>query len=249
MRPMADSQRFEDNAIPLKRVKDTCVHCSLGQFCLPSGLAPEEMEELDGIVDRAPPQKGGEHLFRAGDEFGALYAVRTGCYKSYALDEEGEEQVLGFHLPGELVGLDAIYPGRHPSSAVALDTASVCRLPYHALSDLASEIPGLQQQVFKLLSKNISQSHALAGDLTAEERLASFLVGLARRNEQRGYSASRFRLNMSRRDMGNYLRLATETVSRVFRRFQDDGLIKVDRREVEVLDSERLNELAKCPSV
>jgi CRP/FNR family transcriptional regulator len=243
------SQRLSENTIPLQKAKDTCVHCSLGQFCLPQGLKESEMAQLDEIVEHTSTMESSKHLFRAGDEFRALYAVRSGCYKTYALTETGEEQVLGFHLPGELVGLDAIYPGRHPSSAVTLDTSSVCMLPYAQLSDLASRIPGLQQQVFKLLSKNITQSHALAGDLTAEERLASFLVGLARRNEQRGYSANRFRLAMPRRDMGNYLRLATETVSRVFRRFQDDGLIRVDRREIEVLDSERLAALAKCPSV
>jgi CRP/FNR family transcriptional regulator, anaerobic regulatory protein len=243
------SKRLRENTISLQRAKDTCVHCSLGQFCLPQGLHPKEMEELDDIVEHSPTMEGGKHLFRAGDEFRSLYAVRSGSYKTYALTQEGEEQVLGFHLPGELVGLDAIYPGRHPSSAVALDTSSVCMLPYAQLSDLASKIPSLQHQVFKLLSKNITQSHALAGDLTAEERLASFLVGLSRRNEQRGYSAARFRLAMPRRDMGNYLRLATETVSRVFRRFQDEELIRVDRREIEVLDEKRLAELAKCPEV
>ena len=243
------SQRLRENTISLQKAKDTCVHCSLSQFCLPQGLHPKEMEQLDHIVEHSPTFGGGKHLFRAGDEFQALYAVRSGCYKTYALTEGGEEQVLGFHLPGELVGLDAIYPGRHPSSAVSLDTSSVCMLPYGRLSDLAAQIPSLQHQVFKLLSKNISQSHALAGDLTAEERLASFLVGLSRRNEMRGYSATRFRLAMPRRDMGNYLRLATETVSRVFRRFQDDGLIRVDRREIEVLDGKRLAELSKCPGV
>jgi len=242
------SERLQKHTIPLQHAKEKCVYCSLSHFCLSEGLAASEMDELDQIVEHAPTVAAGKHLFRAGDEFRALYAVRSGCYKSYTLSEDGEEHVIGFHLPGELAGLDAIYPGRHPSTAIALDTSSVCVLPYDQLAELAGRIPGLQHQVFKLLSKNLTQSHALAGDMTAEERLASFLVGLLRRNQQRGYSSTRFRLAMPRRDMGNYLRLATETVSRIFRRFQDDGLIRVDRREIEVLDAKRLAALAKSAS-
>lgn len=225
------------------RLREACASCSLKELCLPRGLDGQDLTRLDSLVERRGPFHEAEHLFRVGDRFQTLYAVRAGSYKTYTVDSEGREHVLGFHLPGELLGLDAIYPGRHLCNAQALDTATVCVLPYEQLSDLAGQINGLRSQIMRLMSKDIADTATLAGDFTAEERLAAFLSGLSERFRQRGYSPIEFHLAMSRRDIANYLRLATETVSRVFARFEKDGLIAVDRRAVRLLDLPRLRTL------
>lgn len=229
-----------------QRLKKVCSTCSLAELCLPMGLDRNDVQQLENVVSQSSPLHAGDHLYRRNDSFSALYAVRSGYLKTYIVDESGREQVLGFYLPGELVGLDAIYPGKHQCNAVALDTATVCELPYEKLSDLAEHLPSLQKQMFRLLSKDISSSHALSGDFTAEERLAAFLLSLSSRLKLRGYSATHFILAMPRRDIANYLRLATETVSRVFKRFQQEGLIAVDRRDIRLLDVERLDAISRC---
>ncbi|MDE2138896.1 MAG: fumarate/nitrate reduction transcriptional regulator Fnr [Gammaproteobacteria bacterium] len=226
-----------------QRLREACAVCSLKELCLPRGLDGPDLMRLDTLVERRGPLHEGDHLFRVGDGFQALYAVRAGSCKTYTVDSEGREHVLGFHLPGELLGLDAIYPGRHLCNAQALDTAVVCVLPYEQVSDLAGQIGGLRSQLMRLMSKDIADTAALAGDFTAEERLAAFLNGLSERFRQRGYSPVEFQLAMSRRDIANYLRLATETVSRVFARFENDGLIAVNRRSVRLLDLPRLRRL------
>jgi CRP/FNR family transcriptional regulator len=230
----------------LKRLRRACSACSLAELCLPMGLEKDDIERLDAIVQPEGPLHDGEHLYRIGDPFKAIYAVRAGYLKTYIVDDAGREQVLGFHLPGELVGLDAIYPNRHQCNAVALDTASICKLAYSEITTLAAQLPGLQKQIFRLMSRDIGTSHALSGDFSAEERLAAFLVNISNRLYVRGYSATHFLLAMPRRDIANYLRLAPETVSRVFKRFQDDKLIRVDRRDIELLDLSRLNEISHC---
>lgn len=229
-----------------KRLRRVCSSCSLAELCLPMGLDKVDVQQLDSLVAPEGPLQTGEHLYRAGDAFQALYAVRSGYLKTYVVDDTGREQVLGFHLPGELVGLDAIYPAKHQCNAAALDTATVCKLPYDQLSDLAGHIPSLQKQMFRLLSKDIHTGHVMSGDFTAEERLASFLLGMSARLKQRGYSSSHFLLAMPRRDIANYLRLATETVSRVFKRFQDDQLIAVERRDIRLLDIPRLEQICRA---
>lgn len=223
-----------------------CSVCSLSKLCLPLGLSKADLERMDEIVTRSAVVHEGEHLFRVGDPFKSVYAVRSGAYKSYAVDSEGREHVLGFHLPGEVMGLDAIYSGCHMSNAVALDTAAVCELPYFELSRLAGEVDGLRMQMFRLMSKGIADTAALAGDFTAEERIASFLMDLSRRFHERGFSATGFNLSMSRRDIANYLRLAPETVSRVLARFEKSKMIGVERREVHLLDYAKLQELGRC---
>ena len=227
--------------------RKACSACSLRELCLPRGLAEADLNRLDDLVERSGIHHEGDHLFRIGEGFKSIYAVRSGCYKSYTVDSEGREHVLGFHLPGELLGLDAIYPGRHLCNSMALDTATVCVVPYEQLSTLCGEISGLRMQIMRLMSKDIADAATLAGDFTAEERLAVFLLGLADRFKQRGYSASEYNLAMSRRDIANYLRLAPETVSRVFARFEKLGLISVDRRTVQLLDKPGLN--AVCESM
>lgn len=235
-------------AIDIKQIKHACSTCSLAELCLPMGLTKVDVGKLEGLIAPHAPLHADDHLFRVNDPFRAIYAVRGGCFKTYLVDESGREQVLGFHLPGELIGLDAIWPEKHQCNAVALDTASVCELPFSDVSHLAAQIPSLQQTMFRLLSRDIAESHALAGDLTAEQRIAAFLLSLSTRLKARGYSDSHLTLAMPRRDIANYLRLATETVSRVFTRFEKDGLIAVDRRDVRLLDLDKLGKLghANC---
>jgi CRP/FNR family transcriptional regulator, anaerobic regulatory protein len=227
-------------------VQAACSSCSLAHLCLPTSLGHDDLERMDGLVHRSEPMHEGDHLYRIGDAFDAVYAVRSGTFKTYTVDTEGREHVLGFHLPGELMGLKAIYPHRHITNAMALDTATICVLPFTELSTMAASIPGLQSQLVRLMSRDLAEAVTLAGDFTAEERLAAFLAGLSRRYAERGFSASEFNLTMSRRDMANYLRLAPETVSRVFARFENDRLIAVDRRSVTLLQPEKLHSLAKC---
>ncbi|HEX2667845.1 MAG TPA: fumarate/nitrate reduction transcriptional regulator Fnr [Gammaproteobacteria bacterium] len=235
-----------DAAHPKARPLAACSSCSLANLCLSTGLGHDELEQMDGLVKRSEPMHEGDHLYRVGDRFDAVYAVRSGTFKTYTVDSEGREHVLGFHLPGELMGLKAIYPKQHITNAVALDTATVCVLPYAELTTLATHIPSIQSQLVRLMSRDLAEAVTLAGDYTAEERLAAFLIGLSRRYTQRGFSSSEFNLSMSRRDIANYLRLAPETVSRVFARFEKDGLISVDRRAVTLLDAERLHGIAQC---
>jgi CRP/FNR family transcriptional regulator len=222
-----------------------CGTCAFAPVCLPEGYDKSALAELHCLIEHVGPYPAGTRLFVVDDPFGAVFAVRAGAVKTYVIDDQGREQVLGFFLPGELVGLNGVYPARYPCNAVALDTTTVCRFSFPAMATLATRMPGLQQQLFRLMSKDIGTASLLAGDFTADERLAAFLVGLSERFAARGFSATRFRLMMSRADIANYLRLASETVSRVLRRFQDDGLIRVDRREVVLEQPERLRHAAR----
>jgi CRP/FNR family transcriptional regulator len=223
-----------------------CTTCAFAGVCLPGGYEKTLLAELQCLIDHTDPIAPGQHVFRVNDPFLAVYAVRAGIVKTYVVDDEGREQVLGFFLPGELVGLDAIHPAHHPCNAMALDTVTLCRFSFPAIASLSTRMPDLQAQLFRLLSKDIAASSLLSGDFSADERLAAFLVSLSDRLVKRGYSAIRLNLVMSRADIANYLRLATETVSRVLRRFQDDGLIEVERREVAIRDLPRLKHLARC---
>lgn len=222
-----------------------CGTCAFAPVCLPQGFDKAALADLHCLIEHVGPYAPGAAIFGVNEPFDAVFAVRGGAIKTYVVDDQGREQVLGFYLPGEVVGLNGVYPARYPCSAVALDTTTVCRFSFPAMATLATRIPGIQQQLFRLMSKDIGQASMLAGDFTADERLAAFLVGMADRFAARGFSATRFRLLMSRADIANYLRLATETVSRVLRRFQDDGLIAVERREVELRDPARLRYLGR----
>lgn len=203
------------------------------------GLNSEDVERLDDIVKRARPLHRGDFLFRESDRFRSLFVVKTGSVKTFAPSPEGGEQVLGFHLPGELIGLDAIDKDMHACSAKVLETSAICELPFARLEELTAAIPSLQHQMYRLLSKEIGQDTEmllLLGKKNAEERLAAFLLSLSQRLHKRGLSPSDFYLSMSRHEIGNYLGLAVETVSRLFTRFQDDGLMRVDRKHIQLLD-------------
>jgi len=244
MENVARSDNVYDIGSNPSRSQVACSRCALGELCLPRGLSPEEIQRFEQIVHRSRPIQPAEHLFRAGDEFRSVASVRTGCFKSYVVDHEGQEQVLGFHLPGEIIGLDAIHSQRHTANVVALDTSAVCGLTFESMSGMARQMPELQAELFRLMSQRISELEVSAGDLSADERIARFLLSLSGRFARRGYSETEFMLAMSRRDIASYLRLATETVSRVFARFQKSGVLRVDRKEVRIRKMPALRELA-----
>jgi len=223
-----------------------CSTCAFGEVCVPSGYDKAALRDLHCLVQHTGPLRAGDTIFRTSDRFESIYAVRAGTVKTRVIDAQGREQVLGFHLPGEVIGLAAIHPAKYPCDAIALDTVYLCRFSFPALASLASRMPDVQQQLFRLLSADISKAAVLAGDYTAGERLAAFLLLLGRRFAARGFSATRFRLGMPRSDIACHLRLAPETVSRVLRQFQDQGLVRVEEREVELLQPGLLRELSCC---
>jgi len=238
--PRLDSKVLADDGDMLR----FCSTCAFSQACLSEGMDKSALMDLHVLVEHVGPLHTGEHVFREGDPFEAIAAVRAGTVKTYVIDRDGHEQVLGFHLPGEVIGLNAIDGDRYPCNAVALDTVMLCRFSFPRISVLAARLPGLQQHLFRLMSRDIGRASLLAGDYSADQRMAAFLVELSRRLAARGFSPDRFQLTMARTDIANYLRLAPETVSRVLKRFQDDGLLQVDRRELELLDRKQLETLA-----
>jgi CRP/FNR family transcriptional regulator len=221
-----------------------CSTCAFSNACMAQGMGKRELNDLHMLVEHIGPFHAGDHVFRRGDAFDAIAAVRAGSVKTTIIEADGSERVLGFHLPGEVIGLAGIDGDRYPCDAIALDTATLCRFSFPQMAQLASRVPHLQQQLFRLMSRDISAAQRLAGDWPADVRLSAFLMTLSQRLAARGFSPRRFQLTMARTDIGNYLRLAPETVSRVLKRFQDDELLAVDRREVELLDVARLEALA-----
>ena len=239
--PRQDTRTLADDGDELH----FCSTCAFSQACLSEGMDKSGLMDLHMLVEHVGPFRAGEHIFREGDPFEAIAAVRAGTVKTYVIDREGREHVLGFHLPGEVIGLNAIDGEHYPCNAVALDTVMLCRFSFPKISVLAAQLPGLQRHLFRLLSRDIGRAALLAGDWTADQRMAAFLIALSRRLAARGFSATRFQLTMARTDIANYLRLAPETVSRVLRRFQQDGLLQVDSRELELADRDRLEALAE----
>jgi CRP/FNR family transcriptional regulator len=233
--------------INLNPVKLACSDCGLYQLCLPVGIEPDELELLDRIIKRRRPIRRGEHLFQVNTPFKSIYAVHSGSIKTYMPTEDGNEQITGFHLPGELLGLDAISTRRHPCAAKALETTSLCEIPYEKLTELANVIPSLQNQLLRIMSQEILHDHsllALLGKRSAEERLAALLVSLSERYRQRGFSPTELILSMSRNDIANYLGMVVETVSRLFTRFQEEGILHVDRKRVQIIAPDLLNSVA-----
>lgn len=222
-----------------------CSTCAFSAVCLERGYDKSRLRNLHVLVEHTPPYRAGQHIFREGETFNAIAGIRAGTIKTYVTDLEGREQVLGFFLPGEVIGLNAISRSRYPCNAVALDTVLLCRFSFLKMATLATQLPGLQEQLFRLLSEDIGKAALLAGDFTADERLAAFLVVLSRRYAARGLSATRFRLTMARTDIANYLRLAAETVSRILKRFRSQGLLRIERRDVELLDVPALEAIAQ----
>jgi len=219
----------------------------MNALCLPLALQTKEVERLDEIIQRGRPLQRDNHIYNAGEEFRSVYAVRSGSVKSYTVSNDGVEQVTGFHLPGEIFGMDGIGQHRYTNSAVAMETSAVCEIPFNRLQELSIAIPSLQRHFFQLMSMEITNDQNLITLLSknsAEERVATLLLSISNRNLRRKLSPTRFRLPMSRADIGNYLGLTVETVSRVFGRFQKQGMLQVDKKEIEVLELDKLRQLA-----
>jgi CRP/FNR family transcriptional regulator, anaerobic regulatory protein len=232
--------------IRLEPFKVACSSCNLRELCLPVGMSNEQLDRLDAIVATRRTVARGEALFRAGDTFNSLFAVRTGFFKTCVSAEDGRDQVTGFQMAGELIGLDGIGTDRHTCDAVALEDSQVCVIPYHQLEDLSRELSDLQRHFHKIMSREIVRDHGvmlLLGSMRAEERLAAFLLNLTQRLRARGFSSHSLILRMTREEIGSYLGLKLETVSRAFSRFQEDGILQVKQRHIEVLDAEALNKL------
>jgi CRP/FNR family transcriptional regulator len=235
------------NIVDFQALKAACAACRLGTLCLPSGLLPEDLQTLEQLVRHSNPLRRGQGLFRANDRARAIYAVRSGSFRTYHLAEDGREKVLGFHLPGEVLGFDGLGSGKHSCTADALETASVCELPIKQLQALADRLPSLNHQLFRLMSAEITQDQEtllLLSDKSAHERLAAFVLDLAKRFNRQGLSSGEFYLSMSRQDIASYLGLTLETVSRTFSHLRSEGLISIERRHLRIHDKDRLAAVA-----
>ena len=227
-------------------LKQACSSCSLRELCLPIGLEASDMDRLDRLVTRRKHVQRGEHIFRVGASFQFLFAIRTGFFKTYELQEDGQEHITGFHMSGEIIGMDAISSDHNTCNAVALEDSDMCEIPFQQLENLCREIPALQHQFHKLMSREIIRDHGimmLLGGMRAEERLAAFLLNLSQRYAARGYSAFEFHLRMTRAEIGHYLGMKLETVSRTLTKFQEQGLIAVSNKHIELTDLVRLRQV------
>lgn len=235
---VAREHRGEATGVPAP-LKTLCSTCHLKDLCLPCGLNGPDVARLDDLRFARRRIKEGQALYHEGDKFQFIYAVRSGTFKSTLNLKDGREQVTGFQMAGELLGLDGLASGQHASSAVALEDAEICAIPYAHLSDLASTSVELQHVISRLMSREIVREHSLMmllGSMNAEERLAAFLLNISQRMKARGYSPSEFHLRMSRAEIGSYLGMKLETVSRTFSAFAQQRLLEVDKKHVRITD-------------
>ena len=241
--PIAAAAARESEPGKVAKVPTRCSTCGLRELCLPCGLAGKSVDRIDDMVYTRRRVKRGEYLYRAGDKFGSIYAVRSGFFKTVQTLEDAREQVTGFQMAGEIMGMDGIGPDAHVLNAIALEDSEVCVIPYSRLESLGGEMHELRRQFHKVMSREIVREHGvmlLLGTMRAEERLAAFLLNLSQRFAARGYSPSEFNLRMTREEIGSHLGLKLETVSRAFSRFQDDGLISVQLKDIRILDVDGL---------
>jgi len=227
-------------------IKVACSNCNLRELCMPLGLSPAELEKIDDVVASRRKVKRGTMLFRNGEKFTSLYAIRTGFFKTCVASEDGRDQVTGFQMAGEIVGLDGIVNDQHTCDAVALEDAEVCVMPFERIEELSREVNALQRHVHKIMSREIVRENGvmlLLGSMRAEERLAAFLLNLVQRLHARGFSKSELVLRMTREEIGSYLGLKLETVSRTFSKFVDDGIVEVKQRHVRIINTEALRDI------
>ena len=230
-------------------IKAACTSCNLRELCLPVGLSAEQVGQLDALVAARRSIPRGQTLFRTGDPFQSLFAVRTGFFKTCTCAEDGRDQVTGFQMSGDLLGLDGISSDRHACDAVALEDATVCVIPFHDLEGLSLQISELQRVFHKIMSREIVRDHGvmlLLGSMRAEERVAAFLLNLTQRLHDRGFSRNELVLRMTREEIGSYLGLKLETVSRTFSKFQDDGVLEVKQRLIRIVDQTALRQIVSA---
>ncbi len=233
--------------VTLQGLRAHCAACSMRELCLPVGLSPSELRQLDDLIGKRVRLQKGEALYQDGDAFTALYAVRMGSLKTVVLSEEGHEQVAGYHLLGDIIGLDGIATQHHGCQATALEQTEVCVLPFERLEELSASVPPLQRNLYRFLSREIARDHTtmlVLGSRRADQRLACFLLDLGERYRQRGYSSTEFVLRMTRNEIGSLLGMKLETVSRLFSRFQEEGVVQVQGRAVKLLDQPRLRQIS-----
>lgn len=231
----------------MQRSAINCQDCGFSQLCLPFSLTDQEMSKLDDIIQRKRPLHKGDILFESGTPLKSLYAIRTGSFKTFTLTEQGEQQITGFHLPGDVIGFDAISSELHASYAEALETGMICEIPYNNLESLLGQLPKLRQQMMRLMSQDIQadqQMLLLLNRKTAEQKLATFLNHLSSRYASRGFSAKAFRLTMTRSDIGNYLGLTVETISRLLSKMHKDNVIEVDGKLITIIAPSALSDIA-----
>ena len=227
-------------------IQASCANCNLKGLCLPIAMDIKDIDKVDEIIRRSRPIQAGEHLYRSGDDFTSIFAVRSGSIKTYLLDDDGVEQVTGFYLPGEILGFDGIGTDLHGCNVVAMETSTVCEIPFTRIEELSLQIPILQRHFFQLMSQQIEADHQMMMTLSkknAEGRVATLLLSLSRRYGRRNLSSQSLRLPMSRMDIGNFLGLTIETVSRTFSRLQKEGVINVDGREIHINEKDKLQHL------
>jgi CRP/FNR family transcriptional regulator len=232
-------------------MKVACSNCNLRELCMPIGLNAEELERIDEVVATRRKIKRGAMLFRNGELFQALYAIRTGFFKTCVNAEDGRDQVTGFQMAGEIIGLDGIVNDHHTCDAIALEDAEVCVMPFDRIAELSREVNALQHHVHRIMSREIVREHGvmlLLGSMRAEERLAAFLLNLVQRLHARGFSRHELVLRMTREEIGSYLGLKLETVSRTFSKFAEDGLVEVRQRHVRILDAAGLKAIVNRPA-
>lgn len=231
------------NHFDISHIRSSCATCSLRELCLPVGLNEHEIQALGDVVSHTRKVQRGGYLHRTGSKFQSLFAIRSGFLKTCILEQDGRQQVTGFHMTGELLGLDAISSEIHTCDAIALEDSEVCEIPFEKLEAISRVIPSLMRHFHKIMSREIVRDHGvmlLLGSMKAEERLASFLLNLSRRFLIRGYSEYNFNLRMTREEIGSYLGLKLETVSRAFSKLQDENIITVDNKHIQINDIARL---------
>ena len=224
-----------------------CANCGIYQLCYSVG-GDADLSTLDTIVKNRKTIKRGDFLYRAGKPFRAIYAIRGGSVKTSILADDGRVQVTGFHIAGNVLGLDAIVTSQYNCEAMALETTAVCEVPFTRFEELSKEIPDLQYKMLKIMSQEILDNRELMmllGKMNAEERLATYLLNMSNRFEKRNFSSIQFNMSMSRSDIGNYLGMAEETVCRILTRFQEEGLITTQRRQITLNDLDRLKAVAR----
>ena len=230
-------------------IKVACSNCNLRELCMPMGLSENDLERLDELVATRRKIKKGTTLFSNGDKFTSLYAIRTGFFKTCLASEDGRDQATGFQMAGEIIGLDGIVNDQHSCDAIALEDAEVCVMPFDRIEEISREVTALQHHVHKIMSREIVREHGvmlLLGSMRAEERLAAFLLNLVQRLHSRGFSQSELVLRMTREEIGSYLGLKLETVSRTFSKFVDDGIVEVKQRHVRILNAEALQQMVNA---
>jgi len=251
----AANASLEGGHIPIQMtpqtIKVACSNCNLRELCMPVGLNDAQLQRIDDVVATRRKVKRGSTLFRNGEEFTSLYAIRTGFFKTCVATEDGRDQVTGFQMAGEIIGLDGIVNDQHTCDAVALEDAEVCVMPFDRIEELSREVTALQSHVHKIMSREIVREHSvmlLLGSMRAEERLAAFLLNLVQRLHARGFSQTELVLRMTREEIGSYLGLKLETVSRTFSKFVEDGIVEVKQRHVRILSTDALKRIVNQQS-